>query len=181
MKLLGAIIAGGRSIRFGADKAGALLDGRPLIDHVAAGMRGQTDHFVVCGRSWPGIETVADWPRPELGPLGGLCGAFRHARDNGFDAVLTAGCDVLPIPDSLAARLGAGPACVLGQRLLGLWPATLLPLLESHLRSSTDRSIRTWVTLCHATEIPIAGPWHNINTIIDLDTLAASKRNPATG
>ena len=173
MRLLGAIIAGGGSTRFGSDKAVALLGGRPLIEHVADGLRGQTDQLIVCGRDWPGLENVADWPEPDLGPLGGLCGALRHAHAYGCDAVLTAGCDVLPIPGSLARRLAPGPSCVAGQRLLGLWPAALLPQLESHLRSSTDRSIRRWVELCGAAEIPIDVDFHNLNTPTDLARLAS--------
>lgn len=172
MRLLGAIIAGGGSIRFGSDKATAVLDGRPLIEHVAEGLRGQTDHLVVCGCAWPGLASIADWPEPELGPLGGLCAALRHAQANGFDAVLTAGCDVLPIPKSLGQRLLPGPACIDGQRLLGLWPAALQPLLEGHLRSSDDRSIRSWVTLCGAREVRVAEDLYNLNTPADLERLA---------
>lgn len=172
MKLLGAIIAGGRSSRFGSDKAAALLNGRPLIEHVADGLRLQAGRLVVCGRSWPGLEDVPDRPMPELGPLGGLCGALHWASGHGFDAVLTAGCDVLPIPVSLAARLGGGPACVAGQRLLGLWPVHLLPRLEAHLRSSGDRSVRRWVEISGAREIRIAADLYNINTLADLDRIA---------
>jgi molybdopterin-guanine dinucleotide biosynthesis protein A len=171
MKLLGAIIAGGQSSRFGSDKALALLDGRPLIDHVADGLRGQTSHLVVCGRTWPGLESVPDRPAPDLGPLGGLCGALTYAHDHGFDAVLTAGCDVLPIPDSLAERLGEGPSIVAGQRLLGLWPVRLLPRLEKRLATSDDRSLRGWISLCNAKEISVDTSFHNINTTADLDQL----------
>ncbi|MFM2236672.1 MAG: MobA-like transferase domain, partial [Pseudomonadota bacterium] len=39
MKRLGAIIAGGKATRFGSDKAAAQLNGRPLIEHVAYGLR----------------------------------------------------------------------------------------------------------------------------------------------
>jgi molybdopterin-guanine dinucleotide biosynthesis protein A len=172
MKLLGAIIAGGHSSRFGSDKGAALLNGRPLIAHVADGLRGQIDHLVICGRTWPGLESVPDRPSPDLGPLGGLCGALAYARAHGFDAVLTAGCDVLPIPDSLAVLLGDGPACVAGQRMLGLWPADLLPRLEHQLATSEDRSLRGWINLCGAKEIPVDMQFHNINTITDLDHLS---------
>jgi len=171
MKLLGAIIAGGKATRFGADKGAALLDGKPLIDHVAEGLRHQTDAVVICGRTWPGLETVPDRPASSLGPLGGLCGVLHHAEEQGFDAVLSAGCDVLPIPDSLAERLGKGPACVAGQRLLGVWPAKFASLLEHHLLSSGDRSIRNWISLCDAREVRFETVWHNINTVADLDHL----------
>ena len=141
MKLLGAIIAGGGSRRFGGDKAAALLDGRALIDHVRAALAPQVDALVVCGRDWPGVVAVADRPAPDMGPLGGLCGALHYAATNGFDAVLTAGCDVLPVPD---LRVLAGPvaAVVEGQRLLGFWPIALAPVLDRHL---TDQARASWV------------------------------------
>jgi molybdopterin-guanine dinucleotide biosynthesis protein A len=53
VKRLGAIIAGGKATRFGSDKAAALLNGRPLIEHVADGLREQVDALIVCGRAWP--------------------------------------------------------------------------------------------------------------------------------
>ncbi|MGE3745834.1 MAG: molybdenum cofactor guanylyltransferase [Sphingomonadaceae bacterium] len=172
MKLLGAIIAGGKATRFGADKAAALLNGRPLIEHVADALGCQTDAVIVCGRLWPGLETVWDHPAPDLGPLGGLCGALHHAAAGGFDAVLTAGCDVLPIPESLATDLGHGPACIAQQRLIGLWPITLAPMLDEYLRTSSDRSIRQWLRHCNAMEIHLPIAFHNINTVADLAQLS---------
>ena len=61
MKRLGAIIAGGKATRFGSDKAAALLNGRPLIEHVADGLREQVDALIVCGvhgREWNGWTTL---------------------------------------------------------------------------------------------------------------------------
>lgn len=174
MKLLGAIIAGGQARRFGSDKAAALLQGRPLVEHVASAMREQTDHVVVCGRSWQGYETVPDSPRPGLGPLGGLCGALHYASAHEFDAVLAAGCDVLPIPVSLAVQLDPGPAVIADQRLLGLWPASLAETLEQHLLESVDRSMRGWISRCGAREVTLHTLFHNINTAADLDRLARS-------
>lgn len=176
MTVLGAIIAGGQATRFGADKGAALLQGRPLINHVADALRTQSDALVICGRTWPGLATVDDRPAPGLGPLGGLCGALHYARDHGYDAVLTAGCDVLPIPESLAAQLGSGPACIAGQRLLGLWPSTLATMLLQHLETSSDRSIRSWISLCQAREISIETPLYNINQTADLELLSRTLR-----
>jgi len=172
MKLLGAIIAGGKATRFGADKAAALFKGRPLIEHVADALGRQTDAVIVCGRLWPGLETVWDRPAPDLGPLGGLSGALHHATAGGFDAVLTAGCDVLPIPDSLATDLEHGPACIAEQRLIGLWPVALAPMLDEYLSASSDRSIRQWIKHCNAREIHIPIALHNINTTGDLARLS---------
>lgn len=175
MKLLGAIIAGGGSTRFDGDKAAALLDGRALIDHVATLLTPQVDALVVCGRDWPGFVSVADRPLPDLGPLGGLCGALHHAAGHQFDAVLTAGCDVLPVPD-LRALAGPGPAVIEGQRLFGFWPVDLLGPLEVHLATQSDYSLRTWIAKTGARSVSCAGSFHNLNTRADLDEYRAVLR-----
>jgi molybdenum cofactor guanylyltransferase len=141
MRLLGAILAGGQSRRFGSDKAQALLDGRPLLEHVADALRPQVEMLVVAGRQWPGIESVTDSPEPGLGPLGGLAGALSHAGRRGFDAVLSSGCDLIGIPVDLAAQLGEAPAIVDDQPLLGIWPAALASSLVQWLANPHNRSV----------------------------------------
>jgi molybdopterin-guanine dinucleotide biosynthesis protein A len=96
MRRLGAIIAGGKATRFGSDKAAASLNGTALIEHVADGLRDQVDKLIVCGRAWPGMDWVEDRPFADMGPLGGLNAALHYAQQNGFDEVVTAGCDVVP-------------------------------------------------------------------------------------
>ncbi|PXA92942.1 molybdenum cofactor guanylyltransferase, partial [Nostoc sp. 3335mG] len=63
-RVLGAILAGGQSSRFGSDKALAELDGRILIDRVASAIQPQVDGLIVVGRIHPGLEAVADRPKP---------------------------------------------------------------------------------------------------------------------
>ncbi|MBK7285215.1 MAG: NTP transferase domain-containing protein [Sphingomonadales bacterium] len=46
-KILGAIIAGGKSRRFGSDKTVAELRGKPLIQHVIDGLSPQCDDLVI--------------------------------------------------------------------------------------------------------------------------------------
>jgi molybdenum cofactor guanylyltransferase len=120
LKRLGAIIAGGKATRFGGDKAAAMLNGRPLIDHVVEGLRKQVDHLIVVGREWPGLESVSDLPSADLGPLGGINAAFQYAQKNGFDEVMTAGCDVLPVPDFQRERLDGQANYIEGHYLLGV-------------------------------------------------------------
>ncbi|MGD9811442.1 MAG: molybdenum cofactor guanylyltransferase [Sphingobium sp.] len=162
--LLGAIIAGGAARRFGDDKGAVLLGGVALVDHAAAALRGQCDDLVIVGRQWPGMVSLADRPRPGEGPLGGLNAALHHARDNGFDAVLCAGCDTLPLPPDLAERLSPGPAVVDGHWLMGLWPASLADDLDARLAGQADRSIRGWMRHIGARMVALPGPFYNINT-----------------
>jgi molybdenum cofactor guanylyltransferase len=175
VRLLGAIIAGGQSRRFGGDKGAALLGGKALIEHVADALRPQVDALVMCGRPWPGLQSIDDRPAPDLGPLGGLCAALHHAADHGFDAVLSAGCDVLPVPDLRQVTGSAAAAVVAGQPLLGYWPVALAQRLDDHLASQPDRSMRGWVAASGACELATEGAFHNLNTRAELALYCAAE------
>lgn len=170
-RILGAIIAGGASSRFGSDKACFPVGGRPMLDRVAASLAPQCETLVVCGRVWPGLASLADRPEPGLGPLGGLAAALHHARAHGYGAVLTSGCDIWPVPDDLAQRLSPGPACILGQPLLGLWPSALAPLLDRRLAETEDRSMRGWIAEAGARRIDPGCVIHNLNRPEDVARL----------
>jgi molybdenum cofactor guanylyltransferase len=176
-RILGAILAGGSSARFGSDKAVALLDGQMLFDLVHAGIAPQVDDLFVCGRDWPGITALADRPEPGLGPLSGLCAALFHAQANGFDRVLSVPVDVLPVPKNLVEVLGgAGPSVLESQFLIGLWPAALAPQLEEHLWSGR-RAVRSWIEVSGARYVDDADlTLFNINRASDLGQLAEPER-----
>lgn len=175
--ILGAILAGGRSRRFGSDKALALLDGQSLIGRVAAGLKPQTEALVVCGRTVDDMLSLADRPGPDLGPLAGLNSALHHARRNGYDAVVSVPCDTPLLPDDLVRRLAAaGPASYAAAiPVIGLWPSSLGETLGRHLATSSDRSMRRWIAIAGAVPVEI-GIVVNINTAADLAALQASGR-----
>ena len=168
-RLLGAVLAGGRSSRFGSDKALAMLDGRPLIEHAAAALLPHVEQLVVCGRADPRWTCLPDLPAPGLGPLGGLAAALAHACSHGFNGVLSTGCDMPSLPSELAeALIGGGPAVIEGQQLIGYWPASLAPALLDHLAHSERRSIREWIAVAHARLVVPTSPLPNINCPDDL-------------
>jgi molybdenum cofactor guanylyltransferase len=176
MKILGSIIAGGKATRFGGDKAAVLLNGKALIDHVADGLRPQVDALIICGREWPGTESITDRPAPDLGPLGGLNAALHAAQQKGFDAVLTTGCDVLPVPDFRRLSEGQDTATVVeGHYLFGFWPAVLAEQLEHHLATVTDRSMRHWIATSGAQQVACDTVFHNLNTQADFMLYASAK------
>ncbi|MFN4095759.1 MAG: molybdenum cofactor guanylyltransferase [Sphingomonas sp.] len=145
MRLLGAIIAGGASRRFGSDKALAQVEGRSLLDHARAALAPQIDDLVLCGREVAGMRCLPDRPRPGLGPLGGIAAALADGQARGFDAILTIPVDVFPLPGDLVVRLsGAGPAVLDTQYLIGLWPAALVTQLDAHLAAG-HCSLRSWM------------------------------------
>lgn len=176
-RVLGAVLAGGRSSRFGSDKAVAMFDGRPLIECVITALNGQVDAVIVCGRRHPGLVSVVDWPTPDLGPLGGLNAALHYAGQHGFELVLTAGCDMPDFRSNILETLiDHEPIVLEGQRLIGLWPANLASKLDDFLAASKDHSIRAWMRAVGANEAPFAGVIANINTSDDLLRLASGQR-----
>jgi len=169
--LLGAVLAGGRSRRFGSDKAMALLHGKPLLAHAAEALAQHTQAVILCGRTMAGFTCLADRPVPDLGPLGGLNAALHHAAAHDLAGVLCTGCDMPFFPEAMArALIGEGPAIVEKQYLMGYWPVAFAPALDTHLAEHQDRSVRGWMAvtqpgLVSAPELP------NINTQADLRRL----------
>lgn len=177
MKRLGAIIAGGKATRFGGDKGAALLNGKALIDHVADALRPQCDDVIICGREWPGIESHADQPAPDMGPLGGLNAALHVAQQKGFDVVLTAGCDGLPVP--LFDESEQGPCVIAGHYLFGCWPSSLADELGDHLAKQENHSVRHWIALCGARQIESGLEFHNLNSLADFETYDSMQKQAA--
>jgi len=171
MRVLGAILAGGKSRRFGSDKALARYEGKCLMTHCVAALRGQVDELVVCGREWEGLMSLPDRPVADAGPLGGLNAALHHP---GFDAVLCVPVDVHPLPMDLRAMLEGSEARVLAsQHAIGFWPTGLGPALEAHLARG-HRAIGGWIAHSGAVRVPDAGlGLVNINRRGDLALLAA--------
>ncbi|MFD2579694.1 molybdenum cofactor guanylyltransferase [Novosphingobium colocasiae] len=169
--LLGVVLAGGKSSRFGSDKALAELDGHSLLALAVDTLSGWCERVVVCGREQAPAPTLPDWPRAGMGPLGGLAAALRHACDEGYEHVLSCGVDAGRLPDDLPGLLQPGPACLIDQPVIGLWPASAASVLERLLLSDERHSMRHFAELCGAREVRIAGAIPNINTPQDLAAL----------
>lgn len=168
MRILGAILAGGQSRRFGSDKAEALFEGRRLLDHVADGLRLQVETLVVAGRDWPGLGTVVDLPQAGIGPLGGLAGALDHAWRHDFDAVLSAGCDIIGLPSNLVALLGPGPAIIADMPIVGLWPVSVHSALLDWLCDPQNRSVYRFAEHIKARHVALNAALRNVNRPEDL-------------
>lgn len=111
------ILAGGRSSRFGSDKARALLHGEPLLLHQARLLSALGHRVIVVGRHAGqyqdlGLTTVGD-ETPDQGPLLGLQTALRH-RGEGW--LLLTSCDLVVLRGEwlaeLALRIGPPPLAV---------------------------------------------------------------------
>lgn len=173
---LGAIIAGGKSTRFGSDKAMADVGGRPMLEVVVQALDAQVDSLVICGRDWPSATCLEDAPAANLGPLGGLNAALRFAADEGFERVLSMPVDVLPLPLDLVASLANGaPAVLREQHLIGLWPVKLVDALGAYLADG-GRRVSDWIMRAGAVQVELELALHNFNYRDDLDAFLQQRK-----
>jgi molybdopterin-guanine dinucleotide biosynthesis protein A len=104
-RILGVILAGGKSRRFGRPKALATLGGVPMASWGIRALQA-ADLPVVVISDEDGVEAVLGVPvRPDLeaglGPLGGLWTALQWASERGDDGVLLLGCDMPLVSEAL--------------------------------------------------------------------------------
>jgi molybdopterin-guanine dinucleotide biosynthesis protein A len=162
--VLGAVLTGGRSSRFGSDKAAAQWRGATLADHAAATIARHVDATVRVGP-----DGLADLPRTGLGPLGGIAAALDAAAGQGFTSVLTIACDMPRLPGGLIeALLRRMPAYCIEAPVLGHWPAALGAQLLGHVERVQDRSVMRWARAIGALPIVAGEPIANVNTRGDL-------------
>jgi len=139
--ILGVILAGGQSRRFGGgDKGFADLDGRPVLSHVIERFRPQIGRLILNANgdlsrfASFGLEVVADREIPGQGPLSGILTALEWAKRHAPDctAVATVSTDVPFLALNLIQRLEAergdrvAIAVSAGRRhpTIAIWPLT---------------------------------------------------------
>ena len=187
----GMVVAGGRSIRFGGEKAVAVLHGQPLL--VWAARRLQRACAAVAVNARPGTETEAlardeglailhDAPGDPDGPLAGVKAGLAWAAARGARALAVSPCDAPLLPEDLFVRLieaaGEGAAMAVTddgrQPLCAVWPVNALPFLTEALKEGAHPP--TWRTLeaLGAVQVRFDRPeaFANINTREDLEAAA---------
>ncbi len=169
--ILGCVLAGGLSSRFGSDKALAELGGQTLIARAVDALSGWCELVVVVGRETAPAPTLPDWPRPGMGPLAGIAAALHLARDEGYQAVLTCGVDSAVLPENLPDLLAPAPAYLADQPVVGLWPADAVAAIEAILTGEGKHSMRQFAEAIGARAVQSAAKSANINTPADLAAL----------
>ena len=169
--ILGAVLAGGQSSRFGSDKALAEFRGHTLLAHAVDTLSGWCEHVIVIGRAAAPAPTLPDWPRSGMGPLGGIAAALHHARDEGYEFVLTCGVDSLALPEDLPDLLTPAPAFLAAQPVIGLWPSAAAQAIEDILHSEGPHSLKRFTAAIGARAVKAGAEPANINTQADLAAL----------
>ena len=141
VRFSGAVLAGGRSKRFGSDKARFVLDGASLLARVLGSLEGASERFIVANRDYSnfGVRVYAD-SLPAQGPLGGVHTALCRAQE---DWVAVAACDLPYLtPDywTTLARHCTGVQAVVVQRADRLEP--LAALYRRDLASAVERRLQ---------------------------------------
>jgi len=166
--ILGCVLAGGQSSRFGSDKALAELGGHTLLARAVDGLTGWCEYVVVAGRETAPAPTIPDWPAPGAGPLGGIAAALHLARDEGYDAVMTIGVDSIGLPENLPDLLAPAPAYLASQPVVGLWPPSACEAVEAVLTGQGRHSMLAFAEAIGARAVNLPAKPANINTRADL-------------
>lgn len=186
----GVVLCGGRSSRFGNDKALALLDGAPLTAHVLKRLQPQVSSLFLSAQSEStglqdlGVELIPDAVKRHRGPLAGLYSALQHVADQDLaEWLLLSPCDAPFLPPDLAVRLLQGAAEQdrpvsaaryggIVQPTFSLWHDSVLPELREAVLDAGHGGLMTMLDrLPHATvDWPegTVSPFFNVNTPADL-------------
>jgi molybdopterin-guanine dinucleotide biosynthesis protein A len=189
---VGIVIAGGRSLRFGGEKAVASFAGRPLLlwaverllracSQVAVNVRPGTEAAALAHAQ--GLQCLQDAPGDPDGPLSGVKAGLHWAGQLGAASLAVCPCDVPLLPDDLHARLlaaAAGGAAMAEtaegrQPLCAVWPVSALPLLTAALAGGAHPP--TWRVLEELGAVKVrfdAAAFANLNTPEDLERLEAA-------
>jgi len=192
-RILGVILAGGKSRRFGGgDKGLAELGGETVLAHVIARFRPQVGQLVLSINGDPhrfeqfDLPTIIDQENPELGPLSGLLAALDWQNQYAHDctALATVSTDVPFLPLDLVQRLdaerGGGIAVATsgGQHhpTIAIWPVSARAEIADALQQRM-LSVNVLTKKLNAVAVPFAmrdidgtvmDPFLNVNTQDDL-------------
>jgi len=189
--VLGLVLAGGRSLRFGGEKAAAEFQGKPLLIWAAERLAAVCPAVAINVRHDTETERLAG-DRPLVydrqgdpdGPLAGVRAGLQWAADQGASFLAVSPCDAPFLPDDIFPRLiaaarahGAAVAETPDgvQPQVAVWPVGALTLLEHALAGHNHPP--TWRMLQAAgaehVRFDDASAFANVNTREDLAALEA--------
>ena len=189
-KILGVVLAGGKSKRFGEDKSQVKLHGKILIDYILSEIMDQFNEILVVTnnpirfKDSSKILTTKDFEEG-LGPLGGILTAMKWIKDQkkDYEWISTFPSDTpfftnkeLKIfyenIDIKKSKLFFIKNKETRHNIFGLWSLDLLKKLETDLQRG-ERKVEVWADTVGVETINIEyekrDPFFNINTKEDLE------------
>jgi len=174
----GFILAGGKSSRFGSNKALAMWKGRPLLAYATAALKDLgLNPRVVCRDPLPYFELANAFvtsERPDLGPLEGLRVALKSSSKE-FAFILTGDMPLVTkghlrlLLDAAADQTAVVFVSVDGIRhpFPGLYPRSALPMIEGLPKGSSVQALLDRILPRRLTVSEL----HSVNTPADLRSL----------
>jgi molybdopterin-guanine dinucleotide biosynthesis protein A len=179
----GLLLAGGRSRRFGSEKAVAPFGARALMDSVALRFASLAC-FAISARPGSaaelrarelGVEVLYDASDAPSGPLAGVAAGLGWAQRHGLRFLATAPCDAPLLPSDLfevlLSEIGEAPAAFARtlsspHPLCAVWRVELLECLDHRLRESGHPAVRAFLAEIGAVPVPFDDPmaFANANT-----------------
>ena len=189
-KILGVVLAGGKSKRFGEDKSQVKLHGKILIDYILSEIMDQFNEILVVTnnpirfKDSSKILITKDF-KEGLGPLGGILTAMKWIKDQkkDYEWISTFPSDTpfftnkeLKIfyenIDIKKSKLFFIKNKETRHNIFGLWSLDLLKKLETDLQKG-ERKVEVWADTVGVETINIEyekrDPFFNINTKEDLE------------
>lgn len=192
-QIVGAILAGGLSRRFGGgDKCLQLLGGRPILNHIIERAKPQVDQLILNANGELsrfetfGMTTVPDSVTGYAGPLAGILTAMEWVREHQSRVrwVVTFPADAPFVPFDYVEKLlagvegeGADLACAASSGrnhpVCGLWDVNFADALHKSLVNDDLRKIDLWtaqykLSVVNFDASPV-DPFFNINRREDLE------------
>ena len=189
-KILGVVLAGGKSQRFGQDKSQVKLNGKILIDYILSEIIDEfKETLIVTNQSISFMSskkiTVIEDFKKGLGPLGGVLSAMKWIKDNNkeYSWISTFPADT-PFFTKKELKSFYNDIKIESNKLFfikdkntrhnifGLWSLDLMDQLETDLYNG-ERKVEIWANSIGVSTVNIEykniNPFFNINTIDDLE------------
>ena len=197
-KILGVVLAGGKSQRFGQDKSQVKLNGKILIDYILSEIIDEFKEILIVTNqsisfmSSKKITVIEDFKKG-LGPLGGVLSAMKWIKDNNkeYSRISTFQADT-PIFTKKELKSFYNDIKIENNKLFfikdkntrhnifGLWSLDLMDQLETDLYNG-ERKVEIWANSIGVSTVNIEykniNPFFNINTIDDLEKAKKIKNN----
>jgi len=189
-KILGVVLAGGKSLRFGEDKSQVKLNNKSLIDHILSEVLTEFKELLIVSNNpieinkSENISIISDF-KNNLGPLGGVLSAMKWIKDNNKDYqwISTFPTDTPFFKNQILKdfhdkiNLKNGKLFFIKSNntrhnIFGLWSIDLADKLEKDLENG-DRKVEDWANKVGVNIIDMQfeknDPFFNINTKEDLE------------
>ena len=189
-KILGAVLAGGKSQRFGEDKSQVQLGNQLLIDYVLAEIIDVFNEIIIVSNNLikfnqsEKVSLIKDF-KNNLGPLGGVLSAMKWIKENNKDYqwVSTFPADTPFFKKQILedflnqikpeeSKLFFIKSNNTRHNIFGLWSVDLIDKLEEDLENG-DRKVENWANNVGVKIVNMNfeknDPFFNINTKEDLE------------